>query len=280
VSTGTAAWQVLARTAKAGRKNVNQDRHGWTVFPDGTGIALAVADGHGSAAHPRSDTGAQLAVDVFLHAVDEFRAGLEPDLPLKQIKIRAEDHLPRNLVREWRQRTEDDLAQNPLAESENNLAATPILYGTTLIGAMITAKLVLGWQIGDGDLCLITREGQADTPLRNLFNTLGDETDSLCSDDAPRLVRTYWGPIPAIDAPALIALSTDGLSKSFVSFDGYLEFIIGVYQRVIHGSEGKVSDDLQDWLEQASSFSGDDATLIVAWQRPPPASPGPEGQPR
>lgn len=277
MSTGTAAWQVLAGTAKAARKNVNQDRHGWTVFPGG--IALAVADGHGSAAHPRSDTGAQLAVETFLYAVDEFRAGLQPELPLKQVKIHAEDYLPRNLVREWRQRIEDDLAKNPVTRDQHNLPATPVLYGTTLIGAMITDRLVLGWQIGDGDLCLVTPAGQTDTPLRNLSDTLGDETDSLCSDDAQRLVRTYWGPAPAIDTPALIALSTDGLSKSFVSFDGYLDFITGVYQRIIHDSEDKVSEHLQDWLEQASSFSGDDATLIAAWQGPP-ARPVPEGQPR
>jgi serine/threonine protein phosphatase PrpC len=277
VSTRTAAWQVLARTAKAAHKNVNQDRHGWTVFPDG--IALAVADGHGSAAHPRSHTGAQLAVQAFLHTVDEFRAGLQPDLPLKQVKIRAEDYLPRNVVREWRQGTEDDLAKNPLDRHEDNLAATPVLYGTTLIGALITDSLVLGWQIGDGDLCLVNPDGQTATPLRNLSDTLGDETDSLCSNDAQRLVRTYWGPTPAIDTPALIALSTDGLSKSFVSFDGYLDFITGIYQRIVHDSEAKVSEHLQDWLEQASSFSGDDATLIAAWQVPP-ASPGPEGRHR
>ena len=266
MSTDAAAWQVLARTAKAARKNVNQDRHGWTVFADGTGIAVAVADGHGSAAHPRSDTGAQLAVDAFLHAAAEFRAALEPDLPLKQVKIRAEEYIPRNLVRDWRERAEDDLAKTPVGEGEHNLAATPVLYGTTLIGVMITDKLVLGWQIGDGDLCLVTPDGQATTPLRNPSEALGDETDSLCSDDAQRLVRTYWAPSPAIDPPALIALSTDGLSKSFVSFDGYLEFISGVYQRITHDSEGKVSEDLQGWLEQASSYSGDDTTLVAAWQ--------------
>jgi serine/threonine protein phosphatase PrpC len=273
VSTGTAAWQVLARTAKAARKNVNQDRYGSNVFPGG--IALAVADGHGSAAHPRSDTGAQLAVDAFLSAVDEFRAGLQPDLSLKQLKVRAEDYLPRNLVREWRQRIEDDLAKNPVDRYEHNLPATPLLYGTTLIGAMITDSLVLGWQIGDGDLCLVTPEGQAATPLRNPSDALGDETDSLCSDDAQRLVRIFWGPTPALETPALIALSTDGLSKSFVSFGGYLDFITGVYQRIRDG-EDKVSEHLQGWLEQASSFSGDDTTLIAAW-RGSPARPGPEG---
>ena len=54
---------------------------------------------------------------------------------------------------------------------------------------------------------------------------------NVCSD-------FYWAPAPAIDPPALIALSTDGLSKSFVSFDGYLDFVTGVYQRIIYDEGG------------------------------------------
>ena len=271
------AWQVLARTAKAARKHVNQDFYDWQVFPDGTGIALAVADGHGSAAHPRSDTGAQLAVEAFLRAAGDLGASLEPDLPLKQAKIRAEEYLPRNLVREWRERVDDDLANNPVGEAEHGLAATSVLYGTTFVGAMITGQLVLGWQIGDGDLCLVTLGGQASTPLRRYLETLGDETDSLCSDDAQRLFHFYWGPASAFEPPALIALSTDGLSKSFVSFDGYLDFVRGVYQRIIRDGQERVGDDMQGWLEQASSYSGDDTTLVAAWRDR--LGTGPEGQP-
>jgi hypothetical protein len=279
VNADIAPWQILGRTAKAARKNVNQDRHGSRVFDDRAGIALAVADGHGSAAYPRSDTGAQLAVDAFLDSAAEFRAALLPDVPLMQVKVRAQEYLPRNLVRGWRERAEGDLAKNPLREDEQGLEATHVLYGTTLIGVLITHTLVLGWQIGDGDLCLVSADGQVSTPLRNPAETFGDETDSLCSDGAQHLVRTYWAPAHAIDPPALIALSTDGLSKSFVTFDGYLEFVAGVYQRIMHDSAGKVSEDLQGWLEQASSYSGDDTTLVVAWQGSP-VNPESEGKPR
>jgi len=75
----------------------------------------------------------------------------------------------------------------------------------------------------------------------------------------------------------LIALSTDGLSKSFVSFDGYLDFVRGVYQRIIRDGQERVGDDMQGWLEQASSYSGDDTTLVAAWQDH--LGTGPEGQP-
>jgi serine/threonine protein phosphatase PrpC len=276
VSTDTTTWQVIANSVKAARKQVNQDWYGSAVFPDGAGMAVAVADGHGSAAHPRSDVGARLAVDAFLQMAAEFRAELRPDLSHKHVKVRAEEYFPRNLVWDWRERVTRHLTENPPGEAEHDLAATIVLYGTTLIGAMVTGSLVLGWQIGDGDLCLISPDGRATAPLRNPADNLGDDTDSLCSDDAQHLVRTYWAPSSAIDPPALIALSTDGLSNSFVSFDGYLEFISGMYQRIAHSD--KVGADLRNWLEQASSYSGDDTTLVAAW-RGRPVNPGPEGRP-
>ena len=246
-------------------------------MPGGTGIAMAVADGHGSAGHPRSDTGAQLAVTAFLDAAVEFGASLELDLMPEQVEVHVKIDLPRDLVREWRKRAEDDLAKNPIGENERDLEATPVLYGTTLIGAMITGRLVLGWQIGDGDLCLVAADGQAVTPLRHPLENLGDETDSLCSDDAQHLVRTYCPPSPGSEPPALVALSTDGLSNSFDSFDGDPDFVRGVYQRIARDGEDKVGEDMQGWLEQASSYSGDDTTLVAAWQGRR-RSAGPEGQ--
>jgi len=276
VSTDPPTWQVLGRTAKPARKRINQDCYGWRALPGGAGIAMAVADGHGSAGHPRSDTGAQLAVAAFLDAAVALGASLELDLSPEQAKIRAEEYLPGDLVRDWRKRAEDDLAENPMGEDERDLEATPVLYGTTLIGAMITGQLVLGWQIGDGDLCLLAADGQVSTPLRYPLENLGDETDSLCSDDAQRLVHTHCAWSPGAEPPALVVLSTDGLSKSFDSFDGYLDFVCGVYQRIARDGEGKVGEDMQGWLEQASSYSGDDTTLVAAW--PDRRSAGPEGQ--
>jgi serine/threonine protein phosphatase PrpC len=265
VSATQAGWQVIARTAKGAHKDVNQDCHGWEPYASGTDIALAVADGHGSSAHPRSDVGAKIAVRAFLDTAGRFRASLRSGDPRKQVKLRAEEDLPRNVVREWQQQIGAHLNRHPPTGSGPGTEPGPVLYGSTLIGALITDRLLLGWQLGDGEFCIIGADGQLAAPLREPGG-LGDETDSLCSSDAQRLVRTYWAAEPTAEPPAMIVLSTDGLSKSFVSFDSYLEFIEGVHRLLAAGSAAQVHEQLQGWLERASSFSGDDTTFLAAWR--------------
>lgn len=259
----SSGWQVLAQTVTGNGKKVNQDRCGSEAHDGGRQVMLSVADGHGSAGHARSDTGAELAVRAFSDAAGRFRASLRPGQSLRQVKARAEDDLPRDVVREWQRRVDADLAARPAGEDPS---AARMLYGTTLIGALITDQLVLGWQVGDGDLCVIDEDGHLATPLRPAATQLGDDTDSLCSQDAEHLMRLYWAPRAAIRAPVLIALSTDGLSKSFVSFDGYEAFITGVLGILREKGAAAVGEALPGWLGQASSFSGDDATLVLAWR--------------
>lgn len=258
-------WEVFRHSCTGAHKHINQDRHGCEPLTDGTGLLLAVADGHGSGAHPRSDIGAELAVSAFLEAGANFYASIQPGDQLRQVKPRAEADFPRNIVRGWHQRVSQHLAGNP-ETSPAHSAAPAVLYGTTLIGALITDTLIVGWQLGDGDLCFIETDGQITTPLHRGLDNLGDETDSLCSASAPLLMHTYWRPADGTSGPVLVAMSTDGLSKSFVSFDSYLEFLSGLHGRLRADGAAKVRDEIPGWLQQASSFSGDDTTLVAAWR--------------
>jgi hypothetical protein len=266
VNARTPPWNLFGQSAKGAHKHANQDRHGWQSFQDDTELILAVADGHGSSAHPRSDTGAELAVGVFLEAAADLRPSIHPDEHLKQIKARAEQDLPRNVIRTWQQRVEQHLADHPPPDREPDAAPAAVLYGTTIVGALISDTLVIGWQLGDGDLCFINADGQVTTPLRQDTQTLGDETDSLCSGNAALLMHTHWRPNPGADTPVLVALSTDGLSNSFISFDSYLEFLSGLHHLLRTEGAEKVKAEIPGWLHKASSFSGDDATLVVAWR--------------
>lgn len=261
----TAAWNVFGWSAKGAQKPVNQDRYDWQPFEDDTELALAVADGHGSSAHPRSHTGAELAVTVFLEAAADFRASIQRH-ELRQLKLRAAEDLPRNVVRSWQQRVREHMGNHPATDREAEEASPMVLYGTTLVGALITDALLVGWQLGDGDLCFIHADGQVTTPLHQDAGALGDETDSLCSSNAQLLMHTYWRPNPGPDAPVLVAMSTDGLSKSFVSYDSYLEFVSGLHNLLKTDGAEKVKGEIPGWLQKGSSFSGDDATLIVAWR--------------
>ena len=58
------------------------------------------------------------------------------------------------------------------------------LYGTTLLGMFITESFVFSFQIGDGDISVVTKDEVA--PLVEPEKFLGTETHSLSKPDAWR----------------------------------------------------------------------------------------------
>ncbi|MGW6903486.1 protein phosphatase 2C domain-containing protein [Streptomyces sp. NPDC054940] len=266
-------WETLGDSVQGVNKRHNQD---WYAC-EGTGggddpLVLAVADGHGSARHARSGLGARFAVDRFLLRAAEFgraaRGCHEPGR-LARLMAYARDDFPRALVHDWREAALGHWARNRSVADEG--AREPeqdeklVLYGTTLIGAVLTPWLFVAWQIGDGDLAIVEHDGALRRPLAPVEEDLGDETESLCGPQAWRAVRTHWAPVfDEARTPRLVVLSTDGLSKSFASADGYREFVAGLDGRLTaEGSEG-VRAVLPEWLRQASQYSGDDTTLAAA----------------
>ncbi|MFE0253861.1 protein phosphatase 2C domain-containing protein [Streptomyces sp. NPDC059010] len=273
VTLGVRRWETLGDSVQGVNKRVNQD---WYAC-EGTGagddpLVLAVADGHGSAVHARSGLGARFAVDRFLLRGAEFgRVARDCHEPgrLARLMTYARDDFPRALVQDWREAAlghwdrhrpvADEGAKEP--EQDQKLA----LYGTTLIGAVLTPWLFVAWQIGDGDLAVVEHDGVLRRPLAPSEEDLGDETESLCGRQAWRAVRMHWAPVfDEARTPRLVVLSTDGLSKSFASADGYREFVAGLDGRLTAEGSAGVRASLPEWLGQASQYSGDDTTLAAA----------------
>lgn len=285
-------WRLVARQVRGPHKARCQDRAGTEELPGGPdGVLLAVADGHGSAGHGRSHLGAQFAVEVFLRLARRFaESALAGGMPLPALRTEAQERLPWNLVREWEARCARHLREEPLdgrpVLHPDRLPerAELVPYGTTLLGAALLPGLLVAWQLGDGDVVLVDRSdaGRVLLPLAPAAPELGDETDSLCSKDAARLVRTYWSPIvgPA-EPPALLLLSTDGLSKSFAEQSGFEQFASGLCRRLESDGHPAVVGQLDGWLERAASYSGDDTSVALAWhdRRRPAPPPGPETEP-
>lgn len=269
-------WEKLDHSVTGVSKRRNQD---WCAT-EGTGtpedpLILVVADGHGSAVHARSDVGARHAVDRFVAQAKVFATRARTEGPegvrsLSWLMNYARNELPRQLVADWQRSVLEHWSRNP-AEGAGGFGPDPgesqklLLYGATLIGAVLTPHLFVAWQLGDGELTVIEEDGRVSLPLAPDEADLGDETESLCSRHAWRSVRTHWAPLSAQDrAPRLIALSTDGLSKSFASDDGFTQFMAGLGQRLDSDAPGLVLDALPEWLERAAQYSGDDTTLVAA----------------
>lgn len=287
---GVRRWETLRHSVQGVGKRQNQDWHDCQGSGSGTDpLVLAVADGHGSAVHARSALGARFAVDRFLVLASAFgRAAHDCHEPgrLTRLMTYARDDFPRALVHEWRQEALGHWDRNRPVVEEAAREPRPeeklVLYGTTLIGAVLTPWLFVAWQIGDGDLAVVEHDGTLTRPLAPAEEDLGDETESLCGREAWRSMRMHWAPVfEEARAPRLVVLSTDGLSKSFASADGYAEFVRGLAGRLAEEGGTGVRESLPAWLAQASRYSGDDTTLTAAVRHPeaPPEASGPAAAP-
>lgn len=276
----TALWTTFGASVQGANKQENQDF--WAA--EGTGgaadpLILVVADGHGAAAHARSRFGARFAVDLLTGHAKQFARldqapGAERPPSLSWLMNHAEDVLPRQFVADWRARVLQHWDRHP---SEREGGAEPseaqklLLYGTTVVGAVLTPRVLAAWQLGDGELTVVAHDGSVSLPLAPERPRLGDESESLCARHAWRLVRVLWAPVSdPRRTPVLLAASTDGLSHSFSSDAGFVEFMSGLHERLAApGGPDEVREALPEWLAKASGFSGDDATLAAAVQTSP-----------
>ncbi|MEV0775288.1 PP2C family serine/threonine-protein phosphatase [Streptomyces sp. NPDC050433] len=269
--TSTVAWELLDGGVKGVAKKYSQDRGRALTTADGRAVVLAVADGHGSRAHFRSELGAGWAVEAFtscarVYAHEVVRRG---DDEANWARLRAEARtLPQQVVHAWRRRVLMQEANSPAhggSTPEPDLA----VYGSTLIGVVLTERLLVCWQLGDGDIVLVDEDGTTHMPLHT-GPDMGDETESLCEPEAWRKARLHWQPLTGGPPPGVL-ISTDGLSKSFADHEGFLAFASGVRSSAASHGVAAVQAQLPDWLGHAAKYSGDDATLAGAF---PAAGPG------
>jgi hypothetical protein len=278
-------WDLLTGAVKGAAKQYSQDRCAAREVAGGRAVVLAVADGHGSAPHFRSDLGARWAVEEFTVCAEEFahaavgRDGADDAGSwwggLTALRAAAR-RLPQLVAHRWYERATLHDASSPAHGTHRHPAKGPDLtaYGTTLVGAVLTRRLLVCWQLGDGDIVVLDAAG---TPYAPLYTgpDLGDETDSLCAPESWHRARCHWQPLTS-EGPSGVLLSTDGLSKSFTDHQGFLDFAAGVHGRAHELGMPAVRSRLTEWLSHAAQYSGDDTTLVGAFEAVGPAAPRPD----
>jgi serine/threonine protein phosphatase PrpC len=243
----------------------NQDAIGW-LLPNarapaagGDVFAAAVSDGHGGAAYFRSDVGARLAVGAAMQILGRFlEAPGAADDPQAIVS---------GIVAGWRQAVMDDLAGNPVDDEWIESEQDRLLpYGATLAAVAVRPDRLLALQIGDGDLLLVYPDGSVERPLPNDEGLVGEQTYSLCLDDALRRFRVRM--VVSSEGqpwPDFVMLSTDGVSKSFAD-ETTFRSIARDYRMSVRkmGLQGVLAQ-LEPWLDDVSRRgSGDDVTLCLA----------------
>jgi serine/threonine protein phosphatase PrpC len=269
-ASGPASWRTLAGS-HIGTNHVrvetpNQDafvvRPGFPEAADPADtVVLAVADGHGSAAHPHSATGAKIATEELVNLARSFSAACAENEPLSMLKSAAKEQIPRELVRNWRKEVLEKASAAASGAQDEDVV---VEHGSTLLGAVITPRVLVCWQLGDGELVIVNGT-TVSLPLAK--RQLGVETDSLCLPNAWSLVRVHWQPFNGAP-PDLVLLATDGLVNSFADRAGFEAFGVGMLERITSQGIAAVQEQLGGWLAKAAEFSGDDATLAAAWRSP------------
>lgn len=186
----------------------------------------AVADGHGSERHFRSDSGSEMAARVAIRSIMDFRernGGLAE--VLRESPNNAARRIAANIICCWNYETAAHLSFLPLTPAEQATSdkygglKTETIYGSTLILAYMERNICFGLQIGDGSFTM-NAHGITAMPMPSDDRLVANRTTSLCDSDAIGGFRhfVYNGQADGV------ALSTDGLINSFVSVDDFLSF--------------------------------------------------------
>lgn len=266
----TAAWVVGGATVRGAahrrRDMPNQDAIAWLPREGAAGhFVAAVSDGHGAAAHPRSDIGSQLAVEAASAVLDWYLTeGGDAQALAAQV------------LHAWRAAVGRHAAAAPADDWVEPADDKLLPYGATLLGLAATDRLAVALQIGDGDLLLGYPDGRLERPLPDDAGLVGEQTYSLCSPDALQRFRVAVMParpdasLPGLalrDAalPDFAMLSTDGVSKSFPD-EAAFRAVAGHYRTaLLTAGPAAVLQGLPAWLDEVSQRgSGDDVTLCLA----------------
>jgi serine/threonine protein phosphatase PrpC len=266
-------WHIIGKTVRGASHErtelPNQDAIGWELKSEkGTPLILAVSDGHGSTRSFRSHHGAQFAVQTAKEVLNEFLGSLPKLSDLSAIKRVAEEQLPQQLVRKWKDEADVHLQQHPFSPAETEVLRTKhhfLAYGATLLTVLVTDSFILYLQLGDGDILTVSETGEVSRPLPSDDRLFANVTTSLCSDNAWGDFRCRFqvrDPQLSEQTPALILLATDGYADSFRDDAGFLKVGEDIWGLICSDGLDAVESSLPMWLTEASQVgSGDDITL-------------------
>jgi len=234
--------------------------------PDGSWAAVAVADGHGSASCKYSDDGSMLAARVFLDCMDSLYSMKNTHLE-EFIRQEADTGIAMNIVWDWQKRVKklhsDYQRELPLKNGEIDDTALYHLYGTTLIGMLITPEFHFAFQIGDGNITSVS--GKKAAAVLEDDQLLGVETHSMCEKQPWKHARYS---IKHIENPQQFAyvITTDGFKNSHASQEDYERSCIDYVSMLEENGEHAIKENLPDWLSETSEQGcGDDITMAIIY---------------
>lgn len=239
---------------------------------DADTVILAVADGHGSDSSPYSKTGSYAAVNVFCKILETYldTYAAQPEMLFTLLKREGDTKIAREIDMEWKHRILRLHAkckrEVPLdAAGNKDKEAIYRMYGSTLLGLVLTRDFVFAFQLGDGDIVKVSETGVYS--IIEADKLLGTETHSLCKAESWEKAITFIGKREEKEKlPVLYMLSTDGLANSYKNDEEFQKTCKDYFVLLKEHGVKEVSDQLKTWLQETSALgSGDDITVLFAY---------------
>jgi len=237
---------------------------------------LSVADGHGSESCPYSQTGSQIAINVFSDLMAEFCIKYKENMESLRTYLNreADTRIAKAIDNEWKKRVlnqyklkmgKDKESSPILICGEKDKEAVYKMYGTTLLGLVITKEFTFAFQLGDGDICYVD-----DTGVKTVLKSekiLGVETHSLSKRDAwKNAVSRVLNRDTEEQVPFMYMLTTDGMANSYVSEDEFYKSCQEYFKMIQEHGSKTVEENLPGWLSETSSMGcGDDISAVIAY---------------
>jgi len=244
-------------------------------FNSTIGIAC-VADGHGGDKYFRSAGGSNFAVNIALRSLMNFYGSLTKKRTvffdsktgsedIRNIDMRSKlKQLEANIIYEWRNAVMEDLKNNTLTEAEIEICNDcniqhddPVIYGTTLLAALVSDYFWFAIHIGDGLCIVLENEEEIFCPIKEDERLAFGRTTSLCDNDAINNFRESYGFSMIMGLTA----ATDGMTDSFEP-DKYLQFNKELYEKFSHFPI-KTETELNDFLPKISERGSRDDISIA-----------------
>ena len=231
----------------------------------------AVADGHGSKKHFRSDFGSKAGVEVAIKAVDEYCSDPE------EFKRKFQDdheHLIKKIekyiIKHWYDCINEHYRNNPVRQEEREkltdeeLSAIKIesIYGSTLLVSVLTDSFSFGMQLGDGSLVVIKQCGEAYMPIIDDESCPANLTSSLCNSNAIKMFNYFY----SYEKPLAIILSTDGLYTSFSSRESFEEYNCLLASQ-LSDTEVLKSRINKNFIRRTNAGSRDDISISIIFEK-------------
>lgn len=243
------------------------------VILDEDAVILAVADGHGSESCPYSKTGSFAAVNVFCKIMGDYLetyAGQTETL-FTFLKREGDTKIAQEIDAEWKRRI---LRLHKKCRREIPAGADGIkdrdavykLYGSTLLGLVITGEFLFAFQLGDGDIMKVSESGVYS--VIEADKILGTETHSLSKPESWKKAITLIRKREENEEnPVMYLLSSDGLSNSYKNEEEFQKTCADYYVLLKEHGVKAVSDRLKAWLQETSEMGcGDDITALFAYE--------------